>query len=68
MLATSDIRSKKCMQMTLSGPFPLYLSSKQMAIELLTALLPALFLERISDVASTGQKPWLYPSHQHHEK
>jgi hypothetical protein len=40
--------------MTLSGPFPLYLSSKQMAIELFTVLLPAPFLERISQVASTG--------------
>jgi len=29
--------------MTLSGPFPLHLSSRQMAIELLTVLLTALF-------------------------
>jgi hypothetical protein len=29
--------------MTLSGPFPLKLSSKQMVIELLSVLLPALF-------------------------
>jgi hypothetical protein len=44
---------KSASPMTLSGPFPLHLSSKQMAIELFTVLLPAPFLERISQVAST---------------
>jgi len=32
--------------MTLSGPFPLHLYSKKMAIELLIVLLPVLFLNR----------------------
>src|SRR5215471_2510112 len=40
-------------QMTPSDPLPLHLSSKQVDRELLTVLLPALFLERKSDLAST---------------
>src|SRR5215469_8957871 len=48
---------KSASPMTLSGPFLLHLSSKQTVMKLLTALFPALFLERIAEVASTGQVP-----------